>query len=235
MVPPPELRDLLALLGVDREVPHLEEALTHRSWVNEHPGARDYQRLEFLGDAVLGLCVSQMLHERLPDATEGRLTRLRAALVNTHALAAFAADVDLGRFVRFGRGTLASGDAARDKVLADVVEALIGALYLDGGLEAAVALTRRVVGEALSQHDRLGAPDPKSQLQECVQREGRAAPSYRTVHSSGPDHERRFEVEVLVDGEVLARGAGRSKKLAERAAAHAALSTHAAPTPEEPT
>jgi ribonuclease III len=214
---------LLERLGIDRAASRLEDALTHSSYVNEHPGIADYERLEFLGDAVLGLCVSEMLLQHVPRATEGKLTRMRAALVNTEALANFARDIDLVRFIRLGRGAVASGDATHSKVLADVVEAIVAACYLDSGLELARVVTRRIVGDRIGVSDRLAARDPKSRLQEQAQRGGRSAPVYRVVASEGPDHDRSFEVEVQVDGNVLARGRGRTKKLAEREAARMAL------------
>jgi ribonuclease-3 len=244
---------LLRALGLEREPAQLHEALTHASYVNEHPGARDYERLEFLGDAVLGLCVSELLLQSLPRASEGRLTRMRAALVNTEALADFARSIGLGGFVRLGRG--AAADALQAKVLADVVEALVAAVYLDGGVQAARELTLRIIGDVGVRAARLAARDPKSRLQELVQGSGRSAPVYRTVLVEGPDHDRWFEVEVEVDGRrasegeqlagegpgepapsdgtvdgaapnegrITARGRGRTKKQAEREAAQRLL------------
>ena len=213
--------NLLQSLGLEHEPAQMIDALTHSSYVNEHPGARDYERLEFLGDAVLGLCVSELLLDHLPKASEGRLTRMRAGLVSTEALAAFASSLDLGRFIRFGKG--AAADALQAKVLADVVEALVAAAYLDGGLEAARGLTLRIVGDLTVRAARLAARDPKSRLQEVVQQSGRRAPVYRTVAIEGPDHDRWFEVEVEVEGQPPTRGRGRSKKLAEREAARRLL------------
>lgn len=218
---PPPVEELLEALGLDHEPADLQDALTHASFVNEHPGARDYERLEFLGDAVLGLCVSELLLQHIPGATEGRLTRMRAALVNTEALAAFARSINLADFVRLGRG--ASGDAAQHKVLADVVEALVAAVFLDASLDAARKLTQRIVGDVQVRAGRLAARDPKSRLQEQVQRAGGAAPVYRTVSVEGPDHDRWFEIEVEVSGEPRGRGRGRTKKQAEREAARLVL------------
>jgi ribonuclease-3 len=217
----PPTSELMQTLGFDREPAHLHEALTHASFVNEHPGASDYERLEFLGDAVLGLCVSELLLRHVPRASEGRLTRMRAALVNTEALASFARTLDLGRYVRFGKG--AACDAVQSKVLADVVEALVGAAWLDHGLEAARELTSRIVGDVSLRAARLAARDPKSLLQENVQQAGGTAPVYATVSVEGPDHDRWFEVEVEVDGQPRGRGRGRTKKQAEREAARSAL------------
>ncbi len=214
---------LLQLLGLDGPVPRLDEAMTHPSWVNEHAGATDYQRLEFLGDAVLGLCVTEMLLDAVPRAREGRLTRMRASLVNTEALARFARENDLVRWVKFGRGAAVSGDAERPKVLADVVEAIVGAVYLAGGLDAARTLTRRIVRQSIQQAA-IAKRDPKSELQERVQRHGHDAPEYVVLDVLGPEHEQVFQVEVRAGGNVLGHGRGRSKKLAEQRAAHDALS-----------
>jgi ribonuclease III len=227
----PPASELLHTLGFDREPPLLQEALTHASYVNEHPGASDYERLEFLGDSVLGLCVSELLLQHMPRASEGRLTRMRAALVNTEALANFARSVELARFVRLGRGAI--GDAVQSKVLADVVEALVAAVWLDGGLDAARALTARIVGDVPQKAARLAARDPKSRLQEIVQQAGSSAPVYRTVAVEGPDHDRWFEVEVQIDDAPRGRGRGRTKKQAEREAARSVLELDPA-APEDP-
>lgn len=215
--------ELLRELGIDGDVPRLEEAMTHTSFVNEHPGATDYQRLEFLGDAVLGLCVTETLLAQAPTAREGSLTRMRAALVNTEALASFARSIDLARWVNFGRGAVASGDASRSKVLADVVEAIVAAVYLAQGLDAATRLTQRIVGEAMNSRARIARRDAKSELQERVQQAGDDAPAYQVIAVDGPEHERHFRVEVHAGCDVLGRGDGRSKKAAEQAAARAAL------------
>lgn len=215
--------DLLNHLGIDEDVPRLEEALTHPSYVNEHPHAEDYQRLEFLGDAVVGLCVTEMLLAEVPSAREGRMTRMRASLVNTEALASFAREIGLVRWIRFGRGAAASGDANRPKVLADVVEAIVGAVYLASGLDGARNLTRRIVGDALARQTSIARRDPKSELQERTQRHGGPPPTYEVVGIDGPEHQREFEVEVRVGQDVLGRGRGSSKKLAEQQAAREAL------------
>jgi ribonuclease-3 len=225
-VVPAASREILERLGLEGACPHLEEALTHPSYANEHRGsARDNQRLEFLGDAVLGLCVSELLMGRFPEAREGELSLMRASLVNTDALAAFARDVSLGDALRLGRGADAAGERDQKNVLADVVEALVGAAYLDLGLEAARVLARAIIGEPLERMAS-GPPlgrDPKSELQERVQSRGGASPKYRVVEAIGPDHSREFVVAVDVDGEVLGEGRGRSKKRAEQEAARSAL------------
>jgi ribonuclease III len=210
---------------------HLEEALTHPSFANEQRLGRraDNQRLEFLGDAVLGLFASEILMERFPAAKEGELSLMRSQLVNTEALAAWARSIDLGPVLRLGRGADAAGERERDNVLADAVEALVGAVYLDRGIAASRRFSAAIVAEPLSRLER--APvvgrDPKSELQEQVQAEGGPSPRYRVVGVEGPDHRRAFVVVVEVNGEVLGEGRGRSKKLAEQAAARAAIDARA--------
>jgi ribonuclease-3 len=244
--PPPSEeagRRALALaerLGLSGDLPHLEEALTHPSFANEQRGrCADNQRLEFLGDAVLGLLVGELLMARLPSANEGELSLLRSQLVNTEALATWARSVDLGPPLRLGRGADAAGERDRDNVLADAVEALVGAVYLDRGMAEARALAGVIVADPLA---RLGdgaavERDPKSELQEQVQAGGGTSPRYRVTGTEGPDHRRSFVVVVEVDGRVLGEGRGRSKKLAEQAAARAAIAGRAAaasaPAPEE--
>lgn len=209
------------------ELPHLEEALTHPSFANEQrPGRRfDYQRLEFLGDAVLGLLVGELLMSRFPNAKEGELSLMRSLLVNTDALAAWARAVGLGPALRLGRGADAAGERERENVLADAVEALVGAVYLDRGIPEARELAAAIVDDPLSGLEPGGAigRDAKSELQERVQAAGVASPRYRVVGSEGPDHRREFVVVVEVDGVIAGEGRGRSKKLAEQAAARAAI------------
>ena len=206
-----------------------EEALTHRSFTNEQGARRptgplpDNQRLEFLGDSVLGLCASELLIEEFPDADEGELSRMRAALVKAEPLAAFARKAGVGEALRLGKGADQAGDRLQTNVLADAVEALVAAAYLDGGLDRARALVRRIVADGLEKKDELGGRDPKSSLQELVQGEGKRAPVYRLAETDGPDHDRWFRVEVLVDDVVAGEGRGRSKKIAEQEAARAAL------------
>jgi ribonuclease-3 len=200
----------------------LDEALTHPSFANENR-VPDNQRLEFLGDAVLGLCVSEQLSRDHPDADEGELTRMRASLVNAEALARWAREAKLGECLAMGRGARSIIERDQTNVLADALEAVVAAVYEAGGIEAARALVREIARDAADASTRLGARDAKSALQERVQAQGLAAPRYRVVTSSGPAHEPTFEVEVLVGEEVLARGEGRSKRLAERDAATRAL------------
>jgi ribonuclease-3 len=203
-------------------IARFEEALTHPSSGNE-TGMPDNQRLEFLGDAVLGLCVSEMLASSRTDADEGMLTRMRSALVNAEALAAWARRVELGAGVAFGRGAKLGSEREQTNVLADAAEALVAAVYEARGLDGARALVSDVVKDLLKRADALSLRDPKSELQERVQARGQGAPTYRIVEVIGPPHEQRFVVEVLVGDQPVARGEGRSKRLAERDAATRAL------------
>ncbi len=216
---PPALAELIG----DLDLPHLTEALTHPSYANEQKrGARaDYQRLEFLGDAVIQLCVSEALMGSYPEAREGELSLQRSLIVSTEALASFARGLCLGDSLLLGRGADAAGERLQPSVLADALEAVVGAVYLDVGVDAA----RAIVAE-LMESTRGKAPtrDPKSELQERVQALGGASPRYRVIGSEGPDHGREFEVEVEALGRVLGRGRGRSKKAAEQEAARVGLS-----------
>jgi ribonuclease III len=216
------LRKHLEALAGPGPIPRLDEALTHPSFANE-TGEPDNQRLEFLGDAVLGLCVSEMLAEAHTHADEGKLTRMRSALVNAEALASWARLVDLGGCVALGRGAHLGTEREQTNVLADAVEALVAAVYESRGLAGARSLVREVVSDRMNNADALGVLDPKSELQERVQAGGKSAPIYRVIDLRGAPHQQVFEVEVLVADRAVARGEGRSKRLAERAAAIAAL------------
>jgi ribonuclease-3 len=201
-------------------------ALTHKSYVNEHrgEGLSDNERLEFLGDAVIDLAVSHRLMERFPEAREGDLSKLRAALVDEAGLARLARSLDLGPLLRLGRGEELTGGRDKASLLADALEAVIAVVYLGGGLAAVLGLLDRLMADAF---DRAASGtldrDYKTQLQELSQSRMRAAPRYRVVSERGPDHEKTFEVELDVRGEALGRGEGRSKKDAEQAAARMAL------------
>jgi ribonuclease-3 len=216
------LRARVEALGGPGPLPRLDEALTHPSFANEVAVANN-QRLEFLGDAVLGLCVSEMLAATYPSADEGKLTRMRSALVNANALAAWARRVDLGACIAFGRGAELGTEREQTSVLADATEALIAAVYDARGLGGARSLVQDIVGGLLDDADALETRDPKSALQELVQARGMPAPTYRVVDVRGPPHEQTFDVEVVCADGAAARGEGRSKRLAERAAAAAAL------------
>jgi ribonuclease III len=220
------MRDQIAkLFGLEPDSPRLLEALTHPSYRNERLAACDNQRLEFLGDAVLGFCVTDLLYRRFGDADEGRLTRMRAQLVNAKTLAAWARAQQLSRALLLGRGATASGLDDSTNVLADTVEALIAASYLDAGLEMAGRACAEIVGGVLAELEATDGRDPKSELQERVQADGGAPPAYEVEECAGPAHERWFTVSVRVGGVAVARGTGRSKRAAEQAAAAAALSS----------
>jgi len=219
-----ELRARLEALVGSGPIPRLEEALTHPSYANE-TGAPDNQRLEFLGDSVLGLCVSELLATEFADANEGRLTRMRSSMVNSEALAAWARRVQLGSCLAFGRGAKLGTEREQTNVLADAAEALVAAVYEARGLDGARALVREIVSDLLAKADQLDATDPKSALQERVQARGLAAPTYRVVDVRGQPHDHVFEVEVVVGDQPVARGEGKSKRLAERDAAAHALET----------
>jgi ribonuclease III len=222
------MRDIVAaLLDIPEDAPHLEQALTHPSFANEVRDTPDNQRLEFLGDAVLGLCTSLLLFDRYPGADEGTLTRLRAQLVNTDKLAEWGRSSGVADAIRLGRGALTSGLRESNNVVADAVEACLAAVYLDGGLDAALAACARIVEPMLDRLGPNGVWDPKSELQECVQGLGLGLPIYEVCDTGGPAHDRWFEVQVGVAGKWLAKGRGRSKRLAERASAEELLKRRA--------
>ncbi|MDA8017309.1 MAG: ribonuclease III [Thermoanaerobaculia bacterium] len=198
-------------------------ALTHSSWANEQDRDDNYERLEFLGDAVLGLVTSQWLFLRYPDRSEGRLAKLKSYLVSAPVLADYARAVELGPMLRLGVGEERSGGRDKRSILADAVEALFGAVYLDGGFDAARSLIEHVLERGLEARGRIAPADSKTHLQELLQGEGRGLPTYRLVETSGPDHSKTFRVECILDGEVLGSAAGRSKKSAEQQAAAQAL------------
>lgn len=211
------------LFQLDEASPRLSQALTHPSFAHENRGFSDNQRLEFLGDAILDFCASEILFERMGDADEGELTRIRSQLVSGEALAAFARTQDLSAALRLGKGAQSGDLGDSTNVLADAVEALIAACYLDRGLDAARAVCRTLVDFGLERAQTVGERDPKSDLQERVQALGFKPPTYRVVDSGGPSHDPWFEVEVCVGGETVAVGRGRSKRAAERTAALSAL------------
>ncbi|MFM7606989.1 MAG: ribonuclease III [Prosthecobacter sp.] len=224
------MESLESILGHPfRQLRLLTEALTHASvsYEAQHSGL-DNQRLEFLGDAVLQLALSHELFARLSESDEGRLTKARAHLVSTKSLARLAREIGLGRHLIMGRGEEASGGRERDSTLADALEAIIGAIYLDSGLDAATQFVLRVLGDEL---DRLGQgiieSNPKGELQERLQAIHSEAPAYCIVGQTGPDHAKSFEASVSWGGRELGRGAGKSKKEAEIQAASAALANPA--------
>ncbi len=205
----------------------LAGAVVHRSAPNERPSAcpESNERLEFLGDAVLDLAIADALYRRFPGAAEGELTRYKAALVSELALADVAREIGLGAYLLLGRGEEETGGRDKPSILSDALEAVIGAVYLDGGPAAAEGLVLRLFADALAAVQETGAPrgDYKTALQEWTQARGRGLPSYRMEAAEGPDHARRYTVVVALGGEPLATGEGRSKREAERVAARGAL------------
>ena len=202
----------------------LAQALTHKSWVNEHPEVRgSNERLEFLGDAVLEFIISKELYARFPNKEEGYLTALRANLVNTQNLANLAIKLDVGASLFLSKGEEDGGGRDNPSLMADTVEAIIGALFLDKGLPSTEEfITLNLVSEI---PEKVGQPlkDPKSRLQEYIQAEGLPAPKYKVAEESGPDHKKSFILEVVVGDKALAKGEGKSKSEAEQKAAEAAL------------
>jgi ribonuclease-3 len=197
----------------------LELALTHRSYAYENGGLPHNERLEFLGDSILGQAVTVMLYTEYPDLDEGQLAKRRASLVSSVALAEVARSIGLGSHIRLGRGEELTGGSDKSSILADTVEAVIGAVYLDCGPDEATAFVLRLVRPLIENPDRFGASmDPKTSLQEISARLGRGLPSY-TVDDSGPDHSKRFHAIVSLAGDEIAAGNGTSKKQAEMAAA----------------
>lgn len=219
---------LETVLGLEFRDPRLlQQALVHRSYLNEQESTAggSYERMEFLGDAVLGLMVSTELYRRFPDMDEGELTKGRASLVCRETLARVARRFHLGEFLLVGKGEEATGGRSRDSILASTFEAVVAAVYLDQGYTAATQFLLQIMSEELDQFIRGGQPpeNPKSHLQEYIQGLGRAAPRYRLVSSDGPDHSPVFTVEVLVEDDVLGTGQGGRKADAERTAAEDAL------------
>lgn len=205
----------------------LARALTHRSYMNEHKDAvEDNERLEFLGDAVLDFLVGAWLYNRFPEMAEGQLTRLRAALVGNQELADFARIIDIGSAMRLGRGEAENGGRERPALLGATFEAIVGALYLDSGMQPVRDFVEPLLEVAVQEimAARLDH-DAKSMLQEWSQAQGYGPPVYRTVSDSGPDHDKCFEVEVSINGQECGRGSGHSKQSAAKAAAQAALET----------
>ena len=200
----------------------LVAALTHRSAAHETELEEDYERLEFLGDAVLGLLVSEHVFRNLPDESEGELTRLKSRFVAAPALLAYALHLDLGGCLILGQGEERSGGRQKDSLLADSMEAVFSAVYLDGGLETARAVVAAFLAFTES-HAEDQSLDAKSALQEILQGRGSRPPTYRVVGEGGPDHAKLFEVEAVAEGVVVGRGRGRTKKAAEREAADDAL------------
>jgi ribonuclease-3 len=221
-----DLKELEAVLQYafrDRSL--LEVALTHRSYANEQPGRppEDNEKMEFLGDAVLGLVVGHLLMDEYPELDEGQLSVTRAQVVSEGGLAEVASEIGLGRWLQLGKGEEQTGGRGKPSILADAVEAVIAAVYLDGGFDATRKLVERLVSARVEALDFSSSYDFKTRLQETAQAQLKATPEYRVLGESGPDHDKTFEVCVLIQGREWARATGKSKKAAEqRAAAKAA-------------
>jgi len=213
------LDELQRTLQVELDPDLLLLALTHRSFAYENGGIPTNERLEFLGDSILGQAVTVKLFTDHPELEEGELAKRRASLVSSTALAEVGRSIGLGPFIRLGRGETLTGGADKPSILADTVEAIIGAVYLDRGGDVATALVLRLIAPLLRDPERFGAAmDPKTSLQEIAARRGTTAPAY-TVTESGPDHNKHFVATVVVGDLVQASGEGSSKKQAEMAAA----------------
>jgi ribonuclease-3 len=223
--------------GVDHE--SIDLAMTHRSFAYENGGLPTNERLEFLGDSVLGVVITEELYRRHPDLPEGQLAKLRAAIVNARALADVGRSIDVGRYVKLGRGEQASGGRDKSSIIADAVEAVIGAVYLDEGLEPTRSLVLRLFAAALDGAASLGAGlDWKTSLQELAAERSLGAPEY-VVLESGPDHQKSFHATVLLADRPVGEGTGNSKKEAEQVAAEQAWTVltagEAAPSAGAPT
>jgi ribonuclease-3 len=205
-----------------RDRGHLDRSLVHRSFCAEHPEAESNERMEFLGDAVLGLSVTDHVFAAYPDLPEGELAKLRASVVNAEVLASLAAEIELGPALLLGKGEDASGGRTKASILADAMEAVMAAVYLDGGWPAADELVLRLLGERIREGAAgPGGHDYKTRLQELAARRFDQLPRYH-VRAEGPDHSKEFFATVSIGGEVRGQGEGRSKKQAEQAAARAA-------------
>ena len=222
-----DLADLQEILGVTFDkLALLQQAVVHSSYVNENPTlvSGHNERLEFLGDAILGFIVAESVYQEFPDLSEGEMTKLRSALVRRDTLARVARAVRLGDFLYLGKGEEASGGRGRAANLAGALEAVIAAVYLDQGAATTRNLIVRLLGKELAEVVSQGVGiDYKSQLQELIQSRHQLMPTYRVVEEAGPDHDKRYTVEVMAGDMILGRGNGKSKKLAEVEAARSAL------------
>ncbi len=223
----PDWRTLEAKLHLKFKNPALlKQALIHTSYLNENPGidVGSNERMEFLGDAALGVVVAQQLYLEYPDVDEGKLTELRAHLVRRDTLARAAVRLELGEYLQLGRGEDAAGGRKRPTNMARAYEALVGAIFLDGGIVKVRSFVKRSLSVELAGLRKSGMPhDPKSKLQEVVQSKWQTTPSYKLLRTEGPDHARRFTVQVMVGRRSMGTGEGRSKQMAEKQAAQQAL------------
>lgn len=225
---------LRAALGDPKLDPELlERALTHRSYAYENGGIPTNERLEFLGDSVLGVVVTETLFRTHPDLSEGRLAKLRAAVVNARALAGVARAIGLGEHIKLGRGEETTGGREKASILSDTVEAVIGAIYITGGFDNAAAVVHLLFDDLMAEAAKLGAGlDWKTSLQELSAERGLGVPEY-VIEASGPDHMKSFTAQVRVGGGLYGHGVGRSKKEAEQQAAETAYGEIAAEQPAE--
>jgi len=202
----------------------LERSLTHKSYANENRVSSHNERLEFLGDAVLSLVISEYLMKTCPYSSEGDLSRLRAAVVSEPALASIARNIGLGNYLLLGRGEDQTGGRDKNSLLADCLEALIASIYLDAGNAAVETFVIRFFGDLIDKTCMTGGTlDYKTEVQELCQEQLKVLPEYRIVAETGPDHQKKFSVELVIKGEVYGRGAGKSKKEAEQRAARVAM------------
>ncbi len=219
------IKDLEAAIGYHfHNISLLQNALTHSSYANErwHNSLLSNERLEFLGDSVLGMLVAEYLYRTFPNRPEGELTRMRADMVCEGTLAGAANRIGLGKHLLLGHGEEQGGGRSRDSILADAMESVIAACFLDGGLNAALEVVQRFILVEVPV-TKLHNADYKTQLQELVQQKKNQTLTYTLVGQSGPDHDKRFEVQVSLNGQVVGTGEGSSKKRAEQMAAHAAI------------
>lgn len=218
------MTDIKKLKSIFQNQELLAQALTHKSWINEHPSVRSSnERLEFLGDAVLEFIISEELYKRFPDKEEGFLTALRANLVNTDNLASLAKKLNVGDEILLAKGEEEGGGRNNPSLLADTIEAVIGALFLDQGIATAAEFIKENLVTEIPEKVTKPLKDAKSRLQEYVQSRGLPTPKYRVIEESGPDHDKDFVVEVSVEGKPAGRGKGKSKSIAEQVAAEKAL------------
>lgn len=202
----------------------LNQALTHKSWVNEHPGKRESnERLEFLGDAILEFVITETLFLRFPKHQEGYLTALRSSLVNTQNLANLAIKLGIGETIYLSKGEEEGGGRKNPSLLADTVEAIIGALFIDSGMDTVSGFIREYLVTEIPDKVSGHLKDPKSRLQEYVQSKGLPTPKYKVIEEAGPDHNKNYIIEVVVENDSWAKGEGKSKSLAEQEAAKNAL------------
>ena len=222
-----DLGALQETLGVSfHDLSLLEQAMVHSSYINENPGYAPFsnERLEFVGDAILGFIIAEKLYQDFPDLTEGGMTKLRSVLVRRDTLSRVARAIRLGDYLYLGKGEEASGGRHKSANLAGALEAMIAAVFLDQGLTITRELVLKLFADELQKVIRQGTEvDYKSQLQELIQSRYQSTPDYRLVEATGPDHDKRFTVEVVFGDTVLGRGSGKSKKVAESEAARSAL------------